>query len=409
VNDARKSLPTDVRPVRVIAIAGVAGSGKTTLGRAVAAALRLPILDLDSLTNPLLDGLAAHLPGPHWLSGPAAADIRSARYAALRSAAADIVSVGSGVVLVAPFTAELRGADEWRALVDAVAPADLRLVRVDGSPELLARRRGIRAEGRDGFRPPDDRTPPSVPHIAVDAALATDQQLHRVLRDLGRRTPIDAASPVFGVEFDAALFDVDGTILDSTSAVLRSWGVLADEYGFDPAAVQQNHGRSARALLERLLTEDLVEAANARILALETAEVAGILAIPGAAALLDALPSGGKALVTSAPRVIATARLAAAGLIAPAVFITLDDVDRPKPDPQPFLRAAARLGVDPSRCVVFEDAPAGVVAARAAGCRVIGVAGTGDPDELGADLVVDGLDRLRVVRRGASFTLEPVS
>jgi sugar-phosphatase len=396
------------QPPRAVAIAGPAGSGKTTLGRALARALGLPILDLDQITNPLLDGLAGHLPGPHWLSGPAAADIRGARYAALRSAAADIVGVGSGVLLVAPFTAELRGGGEWEALVSAVAPAELRLVRIAGSPELFARRRGIRAESRDRFRPPDDRKPPAVPHIAVDAALGTDQQVQRVLRDLGVRTAIDPASPIFNAEFDAALFDIDGTIVDSTSAVLRSWGLLADEYDFDAAAVQQNHGRPARALLQQLLAAEAVEAAIARVIELETAEVSGILPIPGAAALLDALPAGGKALVTSAPRVIATARLAAAGLTAPDVFITLDDVERPKPDPQPFLRAAARLGVDPSRCVVFEDAPAGVLAARAAGCRVIGVAGTGVPGELGADLVIDALDRLRVVRRGQAFILEPV-
>jgi len=401
-------VPGSAEPPRAVAIAGAAGSGKTTLGRTLARALGLPILDLDQITNPLLDGLAGHLPGPHWLSGPAAADIRVARYAALRSAAADIVGVGSGVLLVAPFTAELRGAEEWEALVSSVAPAELRLVRIDGSSELLARRRGSRAESRDRFRPPDDYRPPAVPHIAVDAALGTDQQVQRVLRDLGVRTAMDPASPVFETEFDAALFDIDGTIVDSTSAVLRSWALLADEYDFDATAVQQNHGRPARALLQQLLAAEVVDAAIARIIALETAEVAGILPIPGAAALLEALPAAGKAFVTSAPRVIATARLAAAGLTAPPVLITLDDVANPKPHPEPFLRAAARLGVDPSRCVVFEDAPAGVVAARAAGCRVIGVAGTGDPAGLGADLVVDALDRLRVVRRGGSFTLEPV-
>jgi sugar-phosphatase len=407
VNHAHEGVRRQAPPLRVVAIAGVAGSGKTTLGRALASSLALPVLDLDSLTNPLLDGIAAHLPGPHWLSGPAAAEIRAARYAALRSVAADIISVGSGVVLVAPFTAELRGAKEWDDLVDAVAPADLHLVHVDGSSELLARRRGVRAEPRDGFRPPDDRTRPAVPHIAVDAALATEQQVHRVLRELGLRWVIDMASPIFGFEFDAALFDIDGTILDSTAAVLRSWGRLADEYGFDPAAVQQNHGRPARALLEHLLAGEQVDAAHKRIIELETTDVTGILAVPGAAELLDALPPGRVALVTSAARVIATARLSAAGLTAPDVFITLDDVDKPKPDPEPFLRAAARLGVDPSRCVVFEDAPAGVAAARAAGCQVIGVGGTGDANELGADLVVDALDRLCVVRRGAVFSFEP--
>jgi sugar-phosphatase len=233
--------------------------------------------------------------------------------------------------------------------------------------------------------------------------------VQRVLRDLGVRAPIDPASPIFNAEFDAALFDIDGTIVDSTAAVLRSWALLAGEYGFEATAVQQNHGRPARALLQQVLPAQVVDAAIARIIAIETAEVAGILPIPGAAALLDALPPNSKAFVTSAPRAIATARLAAAGLTAPQVFITLDDVEKPKPDPQPFLRAAAGLGVHPSRCVVFEDAPAGVSAARAAGCRVIGVAGTGNPAELDADLVIDAFDRLRVVQCGRSFILQPVA
>lgn len=93
---------------------------------------------------------------------------------------------------------------------------------------------------------------------------------------------------------------------------------------------------------------------------------------------------------------IATARLSAAGYEHPAVFVTVDDVVHGKPHPEPFLTAAARLGVDPAHCLVVEDAPAGIAAARAAGCAVLALTGTTADDELAADLVVDGLDAVRL-------------
>ena len=86
-----------------------------------------------------------------------------------------------------------------------------------------------------------------------------------------------------------------------------------------------------------------------------------------------------------------------------AVFVTVDDVVHGKPDPEPFLLAAERLGFSPDRCLVVEDAPAGIAAARAAGCAVIALTGTTAEEELTADLVVDGLDavRLEVTASGA--------
>ena len=87
--------------------------------------------------------------------------------------------------------------------------------------------------------------------------------------------------------------------------------------------------------------------------------------------------------------------------------MTADDVDRPKPDPQPFLLAAERLGVAASRCLVFEDSSAGAVAATRAGCTVIGVGGTCSPDELDVALWLDGLDRVRLVEQEAGLRLTP--
>jgi sugar-phosphatase len=389
-------------------VAGVAGSGKTTLGRAIASRLGLPLLDLDQLTNPLLDAIGHLLPGDHWLSGPDSALVREGRYASLRTAAADIVSLGQGVVLVAPFTAELRGGAEWQAWAAALGAARVNVIHLVGAPELLNARRAARGENRDAFRPTDDAAESAaVPHLRIEAALEPAQQLHRALRELGVDAPLDPGHPLFTASFDAVLFDLDGTLLDSTPAVVRSWTTLAGEYGFDPAELQANHGQPARALLERLLREDQLPEAALRIAQLELDDVQGVTAIAGAARMLSALPESGKAIVTSGTKAIATARLTAAGLPVPHTLVTADDISRGKPDPEPYLLAAARLGLDPTRCLAVEDAPAGVRSARAAGCLVLGVGGTAEASELNADLWVEDLSRVRATTAGDVITLVP--
>ena len=93
---------------------------------------------------------------------------------------------------------------------------------------------------------------------------------------------------------------------------------------------------------------------------------------------------------------VAEARLRAAGIDPPAALVTADDVRRGKPDPEPYLLGAARLGVEPARCLVIEDAPAGLAAGRAAGMQTVGVATTHEAADLDADLVVAGLQDLHV-------------
>lgn len=170
----------------VIAVAGVAGSGKTTLGRALASAVRAPLLDLDAITNPLLERIPDGALEGHWLSSPHRRAIRDGRYAALRAVARDVVGTAGAAVLVAPFTAELMGGPEWRALCDAVGPASLNLVQIVGDPKLFALRRAVRGEARDQHRPADHVSgPPAVPVIPVDARLTTEQQVKLVRRVLG--------------------------------------------------------------------------------------------------------------------------------------------------------------------------------------------------------------------------------
>jgi sugar-phosphatase len=121
------------------------------------------------------------------------------------------------------------------------------------------------------------------------------------------------------------------------------------------------------------------ERAAAELEAAQALDMDGVVAGRGAAALLAGLRGDEWAVVTSGTRRLARARLVAAGLPVPAVLVSADDVTRGKPYPDGYLTAAERLRRAPARCVVVEDAQAGVRAAHAAGMRVIGLAG-GRPD-----------------------------
>lgn len=196
---------------------------------------------------------------------------------------------------------------------------------------------------------------------------------------------IAPGSAFAGRTFDAVLFDMDGTLISSIAAVDRSWSQWAGEHGFDPATFRISHGTPARTIVERLLPAEAVDAALARITAIEISDVAGVLLLPGAADLLAAVPPDRVAIVTSCTRDLARARIAAAGIDVPAVVVTADDVQHGKPDPEPFALGAARLGLDPARCLVVEDAPAGLASGRAAGCATLAVAGTHELEALDAD------------------------
>ena len=399
----------------IVVVAGAAGSGKTTLGRELARALRLPLLDLDTITNPLLDGLGA-LTDPdgaeplHWNDAKLRPTMRPARYAALRAVLADQRDSGVGAVLVAPFTAELRGGAEWDALVEA-AGAVPKVVWLHADAATIAARRAERGAERDThIVDPSTDTPPAIEHLSIEAALSTSQQLAAVQRALGLGRTIEASAPIFDQVFAAGLFDLDGTLIDSTPAVNRSWAQLAREYGLEGDLLAAGHGQPAAQVLAAIFPPEQVAQALARIIEIEADEVADVIALPGAAEALAALGDDAKAIVTSGTRLIAGNRIAAAGLVRPEVVVTFDDVTKGKPDPEPFLLGRTRLGMESQPCLVFEDAPAGLAAARAAGCWTVGIAGTHEAHELDADLVIDGLFQLRLepVAEGG-FRLVPAS
>lgn len=188
----------------------------------------------------------------------------------------------------------------------------------------------------------------------------------------------------------AALFDMDGTLVDSTSVVESLWARFCDEHGVDLAGLLAfSHGRRTPDIVARFLpaaTPEQVVAVTAELERRELDVFDGIVEIPGAADLLASLRLPW-AVVTSAPRELAVRRLAAANLPLPPVLVAAEDVMRGKPSPDGYLRAAALLGVDARRCVAFEDAEPGVRSALAAGARVVIVGALDGP-------VTHGLDRL---------------
>ncbi|MEI5527776.1 HAD-IA family hydrolase [Streptomyces brasiliscabiei] len=181
----------------------------------------------------------------------------------------------------------------------------------------------------------------------------------------------------------AVLFDVDGVLIDTADAHGRVWRAWARARGLDPEAVFPVTQGRRRADILRLLAPERDPAEEHRALdRLMAAEEPGFRAFDGAAGLLRALPPGRWAVVTSSRAGPTAARLTRTGLVVPEVRVCAEDVTEGKPSPEGYQAAAARLGADPARCLVVEDAPAGVAAGLAAGCRVYAVASTHPPDEL---------------------------
>jgi sugar-phosphatase len=188
----------------------------------------------------------------------------------------------------------------------------------------------------------------------------------------------DAAERTSGKTWAAFLFDMDGTVLDSIAVTERIWGRWAERHGLDvDAFLPTIHGVRAADTIARLGIPgvDVNREAEA-LLQAEMADVDGIRAIPGAVEFLNALPPERWAIVTSAGESLALRRIAAAGIPRPAVLVTSEDVSRGKPAPDCFLLAAERLGVDARQCLVFEDAPAGILAAETSGADVMVVTAT---------------------------------
>jgi sugar-phosphatase len=198
-------------------------------------------------------------------------------------------------------------------------------------------------------------------------------------------------SDVVTVPADGVLFDCDGVLVDSDASVAQAWGRWARKYQLDPVAVgEMVHGRRAADTVELLIGPADRGVALDDINAFEVEDAATVTPVPGALELIDAMAGAGWAVVTSGNRILARARLSAAGIAPPDVLITADDVVNGKPDAEGYLAAARQIGVAAERTVVFEDAASGVLAARAAGVgAVVGVGARAL--ETDADVVVEDL------------------
>lgn len=212
---------------------------------------------------------------------------------------------------------------------------------------------------------------------------------------MAARTHLDrlAQPETWSTTLAGILFDLDGTLVDSTAVVERHWWTFLGWYGLPAEAFPEPlHGKRAEEHIRGMLPAGQLADAAARLAALEATDIAGMIAVAGAAQLLDAVdgvvPWG---VVTSGTLEVATARLAAAGLPTPSVLVTAEDVRAGKPDPAPYLVGLERLGAS-GPVVVFEDAPAGVRSGRDAGCPVVALTTSHPAEDLHeADVVVPDL------------------
>jgi sugar-phosphatase len=198
----------------------------------------------------------------------------------------------------------------------------------------------------------------------------------------GPATSAAVSDTAGAITFAAILSDLDGVLIDSTGVVEQTWTVWSQRNGLDPREVLPIiHGRPGAELVAELTPHLDVAAEMEWLEAYEIDAAHRVRAFEGAA---DALARKPVAIVTSCTEPLARARLAAARLRVPDVLVTADRVPRGKPAPDPYLIGAQELGVDPARCAVLEDAPAGIAAGKAAGATVFAIATTHDRSELTA-------------------------
>ncbi|HSC80432.1 MAG TPA: HAD-IA family hydrolase [Chitinolyticbacter sp.] len=190
--------------------------------------------------------------------------------------------------------------------------------------------------------------------------------------------------------FDALLFDMDGTLIDSTPCVERIWRQWASEVEIDVEHLMAHmHGVRGVDVIARFAPHRDLQTEFEKLLQRELTDLDGTVVVAGLRERLAELADAPYAIVTSAPRVLAETKFDYCDLTLPAVRVYGEDVALGKPHPDPYLRGAALLGVDSRNCLAFEDAPNGIRSAKAAGMTVIALATSHTHDELTeADAVI---------------------
>jgi sugar-phosphatase len=171
---------------------------------------------------------------------------------------------------------------------------------------------------------------------------------------------------------EAIIFDLDGVLANSIAVLEESWGIWCAEKGLDFETVMRiAHGRRKPEILAIVVPDLDPQPEIERLIQLENDRIASVKPIPGAAAFVAQVPAGKWAIATSGELGGALARLKQVGIIPPPVLISAENVQMGKPNPEVYLKAAAGIGIAPEKCLVFEDAPAGIAAARAAGMTAV--------------------------------------
>jgi sugar-phosphatase len=150
------------------------------------------------------------------------------------------------------------------------------------------------------------------------------------------------------------------------------------------------------------------DAENREVERREIADLAGVVPLPGALALLASLPPDRWTIVTSCTRRLAEVRIKAAGLPLPARMVTSTDITHGKPHPEPYLKGVSLLGFPAAQCVVLEDAPAGIRSGKSAAAKVIALKTTASPAALrdaGADWILNNCADIRVISSAPNLTL----
>ncbi|KAG8904719.1 hypothetical protein FRB99_001305 [Tulasnella sp. 403] len=222
---------------------------------------------------------------------------------------------------------------------------------------------------------------------------------------------------------DAILFDMDGTLIDSTGGVLGAWeywGQKNPHLNIEEI-LQTCHGvrtiDNLRKWCPEIPPEKLQDAVNEFELEIvraakrnEAAGKTGLILLPGVTELLQSLRDDDWAICTSATRVYGAAALEAVGIPPPKAFVTADDVTRGKPYPDPYLMGAEKCGVDVRRCIVVEDAPSGVKSGKAAGAKVLAVCTSHTKEQMQAtepDVLVQDLSCVTIehIAEGIEITI----